>query len=317
MLGDQSKNNKRKTPKTIVCKIVIVSIIVCIAVHILFKIEAPFHWLVAEWTAGEILTFIASVFIFIGTYLLGVRTSETANKYQEIANKLSEDNNRLQKILAQNSLPIFAVNDAKVTQTMDCDRIEPSILNKTQSFTIAGVHSSENNGWAMLISNSVKVSHPFNADFLHNLLSRYELNKRDYLWTIYINKLTWNESDRIVQLVQLYNSGEKLEFSSEKQVELLLTLLGWLLTSSNRWLRDYTSKAMIEILKDHFGLCKKILEKFESVNDPYVNQRLYGVVFGACCKRTNGELQELAEYVYEAIFNREKVYPDILLRDYQ
>ena len=170
--------------------------------------------------------------------------------------------------------------------------------------------------WAMLISNSVKVSHPFNADFLHNLLSRYELNKRDYLWTIYINKLTWNESDRIVQLVQLYNSGEKLEFSSEKQVELLLTLLGWLLTSSNRWLRDYTSKAMIEILKDHFGLCKKILEKFESVNDPYVNQRLYGVVFGACCKRTNGELQELAEYVYEAIFNREKVYPDILLRDY-
>lgn len=143
MLGDQSKNNKRKTPKTIVCKIVKVSIIVCIAVHILFKIEAPFHWLVAEWTAGEILTFIASVFIFIGTYLLGVRTSETANKYQEIANKLSEDNNRLQKILAQNSLPIFAVNDAKVTQTMDCDRIEPSILNKTQSFTIAGVHSSE------------------------------------------------------------------------------------------------------------------------------------------------------------------------------
>lgn len=143
MLGDQSKNNKRKTPKTTVYGIVTVSIIVCIAVHILFKIEAPFRWLVAEWTAGEILTFIASVFIFIGTYLLGVRTSETANTYQKIANKLSEDNNRLQKILAQNSLPIFAVNDAKVTQTMDCDRIEPSILSKMQSFTIAGVHSSE------------------------------------------------------------------------------------------------------------------------------------------------------------------------------
>ena len=170
--------------------------------------------------------------------------------------------------------------------------------------------------WTMLISNSVKASHPFNADFLHNLLLRYELNKRDYLWTIYINRLTWNESDRIVQLVKLYNSGEKLEISNVKQVELFLTLLGWLLTSSNRWLRDYTSKAMTEILKKHFGLCKKILEKFETVNDPYVIQRLYGVVFGACCKRTNGDLQELSEYVYETIFNQEKVYPDILLRDY-
>lgn len=170
--------------------------------------------------------------------------------------------------------------------------------------------------WAMLISNSVKVSHPFNADFLNCFLSRYELNKRDSLWTIYINRLTWNKSDRIVQLIQLYNSGEKLEISNEKQVELLLTLLGWLLTSSNRWLRDNTSKAMIEIMKEHFGLCKMILEKFESINDPYVIQRLYGIVFGACCKRTNGGLQELAEYVFETIFNQEKVYPDILLRDY-
>ena len=170
--------------------------------------------------------------------------------------------------------------------------------------------------WAMLISNSVKVSHPFNADFLNSFLSRYELNKRDSLWTIYINRLTWNKSDRIVQLIQLYNSGEKLEISNEKQVELLLTLLGWLLTSSNRWLRDNTSKAMIEIMKEHFGLCKMILEKFESINDPYVIQRLYGIVFGACCKRTNGGLQELAEYVFETIFNQEKVYPDILLRDY-
>lgn len=170
--------------------------------------------------------------------------------------------------------------------------------------------------WPMLIGNSVKVHHPLNADFLHKFLMRYELNKRDYLWTIYINKLTLSESDRIVQLVQMYDCGEKLEIKNEKQFELLLTLFGWILTSSNRWLRDYTSKAMIEILKNHFHLCQTILEKFSEVNDPYVIQRLYGVVFGACCKRKDGNLQDLAEYVYEKIFNQEKVYPDILLRDY-
>lgn len=171
--------------------------------------------------------------------------------------------------------------------------------------------------WPMLIGNSVKVSHPFNADFLHHFLLSYKLNKRDYLWTIYINKLTADDNNRIVQLIQMYDKGDKLKISNEKQIELLLTLFGWILSSSNRWLRDYTSKAMIEILKEHFHLCQIILEKFENVNDPYIIQRLYGIVFGACCKRIDTKgFQTLAEYVYHTVFDQQKVYPDILLRDY-
>lgn len=173
--------------------------------------------------------------------------------------------------------------------------------------------------WTVIIGNSVKETNPLNADFLHSLLSSYQLNRRDFLWTIYINDLPNDESNRIVQLVELYDQGETLKNTKDKQIELLLTLFGWLLSSSNRWLRDYTSKAMIEILKTHFQLCQVILTKFNDVNDPYIIQRLYGVVFGACCKRITSEnecFRNLAEYVYEAIFNREKVYPDILLRDY-
>ncbi len=170
--------------------------------------------------------------------------------------------------------------------------------------------------WPMLIGNSVKVQHPLNADFLHEFLKGYALNKRDHLWTIYINNLTLDNENRVVQLIEMYDRGDKLDNSNEKQLELLLTLFGWLLTSSNRWLRDYTSKAMIEILKEHFQLCAVILKKFKDVNDPYVIQRLYGVIFGACCKRECGDLQSLAEYTYETVFNQEKVYPDILLRDY-
>lgn len=173
--------------------------------------------------------------------------------------------------------------------------------------------------WAMLIGNSVRISHPFNADFWHQMLSKWELNKRDYLWTTHINGLPANDNDRIVQLITLYAQGDKLDIHNEKQIELLLTLFGWLLTSSNRWLRDNTSKAMIEILKEHFSLCQVILEKFSSVNDPYVVQRIYGIVFGACCKRRKTEnaiYQTLAEYVYQTVFNQESVYPDILMRDY-
>lgn len=137
-MTEDLSNKRKKLPKTaiVVIVIVLVSTLICIAVHALFKMKSPFHWLEAEWTAGEILTFIASVIIFIGTYLLGVHTSE-------ISNKISKENNRLQKILAQNSLPFYAVSDARVVPTMDCACIAQSVLNKRQSFTIEGIRSNE------------------------------------------------------------------------------------------------------------------------------------------------------------------------------
>lgn len=99
----------------------------------------------------------------------------------------------------------------------------------------------------------------------------------------------------------------------------MLTLFSWLLTSSNRWLRDTTSKAMIEILRDHFEYAEYLLKLFSDVNDPYVIQRLYGIVFGACVKRNceNKELfKSLVGFVFNDIFNKDFIYPDILLRDY-
>ena len=170
--------------------------------------------------------------------------------------------------------------------------------------------------WPVLLSNSVKLDHPLNANYLHGLLSHYELTNRDYLWTTYINQLPLNEADRIVQLITIYNSKNSIIISDNKQIELLLILLTWFLTSSNRWLRDTTSKAMVELLKDHLDLSIVLLEKFTNVNDPYVLQRLYGVIFGATCKRSNGDLLVLAEYVYKTVFDQAYVYPDILLRDY-
>ena len=175
------------------------------------------------------------------------------------------------------------------------------------------------NVWEMFITNSVKLTNSLNAEALHKMLMEYPLNKRDFLWTTYINQLDEKSDHRLVQLVSMYNQGNYLEGADENQLELLLILFGWCLTSSNRWIRDITSKAMIEILKLHFSLSKKVLAKFERVNDPYVIQRLYGVVFGACVRRKQDEkniYHELVNYVYKSIFNKDMVYADILLRDY-
>lgn len=172
--------------------------------------------------------------------------------------------------------------------------------------------------WNVLVGNSIKHNHPLNSDFLHTLLMSFRLSARDYYWTKYINEIFYDESNRLMQLVKMYSSGQSIQMSKE-QARQLLILCGWLLSSSNRMLRDYTSEAMIEILRNEFDLCIVILKAFEKVNDPYIIERLYGVVFGACCKRRrkgNTVYIALAEYVYSTIFDQEFIYPDILLRDY-
>jgi len=190
-----------------------------------------------------------------------------------------------------------------------------------QSFLclIRRYHVAPEDVWKVLIGNSVRTEHPLNADFLHNLLMGYELNRRDYLWTTYINTVFSDTTNRMTQLIQMYDKGESIAMRSKKQTELLLILFGWLLTASDRLLRDYASKAMIELMKVGFDLCEIILRRFERVNDPYVIQRLYGIVFGACCKRRDAQndvYRSLSEYIYTTIFAQELVYPDILLRDY-
>lgn len=171
--------------------------------------------------------------------------------------------------------------------------------------------------WDVFIENSTKENSELNASGLDSVLKKYELNRRDYLWTKEINAM--DEDDRIVSLVHYIENGKSFKMASEKSVELLLMLFSWMLSSSNRVLRDRVSKAMIELLKDHFQLCQKLLESFIGVNDPYIIQRLFGVVFGAVVKRTrefNDEYCELVKFVYTEIFDNESVYPDILLRDY-
>lgn len=174
--------------------------------------------------------------------------------------------------------------------------------------------------WHMLIVNSVKNTNPLNAEFLHSILLPLQMNKRDFIWTLYINGSEFaDDNKRLIQIIDMYNHGKLILSNIPEQIGLILTLLGWFLTSSNRRLRDHVSKAMVEILKGHFKACVNLLKKFQNVNDPYVFQRLYGIVFGACCKKMMPEVDTyryLAEYVYQSVFNKEKVYPDILLRNY-
>ncbi|CAM4124696.1 hypothetical protein [Jeotgalicoccus halotolerans] len=170
----------------------------------------------------------------------------------------------------------------------------------------------------ILIENSLKINHELNSEYLHSILFKLPLADRDYIWTIYINNLS--DNFRLIQLIEYYSESTKsVELLNEKQVDLLVTLFSWTLTSSNRYIRDKATKAIIEILKEYINLCLPLLKQFEKVNDPYVYQRIYSVVYGVCMKSqqmTKEKHKEIGLYVYGEIFDKDLVYPDILCRDY-
>lgn len=171
--------------------------------------------------------------------------------------------------------------------------------------------------WDVFIENATKEECELNALGLTKLLNGYELNRRDYLWTTEINSL--NEYDRVISLAYFIEEGNEFNGLSDSKAFLLGVLYSWMLSSTNRTLRDRISKALVEILKRHFSICIQLLSIFKDVNDPYIIQRLYGVVFGAVMKRNvecKKEFEDLAHWIYTEIFSGEMVYPDVLLRDY-
>ncbi|HBV3655099.1 TPA: ATP-binding protein, partial [Klebsiella pneumoniae] len=167
-----------------------------------------------------------------------------------------------------------------------------------------------------VISITGLVDHPFNANFLHVWLKDHTLPNRDSFWTTKL-KYKYSEESAFRHLIDwAWNRTDKT-FISDESIELVATSLCWFLTSSNRELRDCSTKALVSLLEPRIPVLRKIIDKFYGVNDPYVWERIFAVALG-CTLRTDNvkEIKFLAETVYQKVFCSEYVYPNILLRDY-
>lgn len=197
------------------------------------------------------------------------------------------------------------------TKAIDFEKIKPFINEQVFKFNNSFDHFLES-----MISISGLVDHPFNANFLHTWLSEHPLPNRDAFWTTKL-KYKYSEESTFRHLIDwAWNRTDK-SYISDESIELVATNLCWFLTSSNRELRDCSTKALVSLLEARIPVLKKIIDKFYGVDDPYVWERIFAVALG-CTLRTHNfkELKYLAETVYQKVFCSEYVYPNILLRDY-
>lgn len=194
-------------------------------------------------------------------------------------------------------------------------KIDEQVIEYINS-TVLKFQGTHDYFWDTVIAVSSNPNHFFNANKTHEILSRYSLSDRDAWWTQLIH-YWYNDETSVKRLIDWAWSIEDKSYISDDSIELASIMLSWFLTSTNRKLRDSATKALICLLENRIHIVINLLIKFENVNDPYIYERIFAVAYG-CTLRTKriGSLQELSEYIYGTIFNKDKVYSHVLLRDY-
>jgi hypothetical protein len=111
--------------------------------------------------------------------------------------------------------------------------------------------------------------HFFNAHSLHNYLMQFSLAERDANWTQFL-KYRYSDDSSVKRLIDwAWNDTDKSHISHES-ILLSSIALAWFHTSTNRKLRDCSTKALVSLLQDRLNVLIDLLKMFKGVNDPYI-----------------------------------------------
>lgn len=174
---------------------------------------------------------------------------------------------------------------------------------------------AEDEHFDIVIQVSASANHPWNAKSLHKKLIGLSMAKRDANWTVLVNELSLGGGDTAQRLIE-WSAFEQNDHTDPEVQHLCAITLTWFLASSNRELRDESTKALTSLMIRNPSLYEKLSQSFYEVDDLYVLERLHTAAYGACCIRNDEQiLREFAGVAYKTVFNREDVPASILLRD--
>ena len=161
-----------------------------------------------------------------------------------------------------------------------------------------------------------KPEHPFNAIFLHKNLKRQALAQRDAWWSVFLHR-HYGSKSAVDRLIDWAWSQQDKRHVADQAMHLFAIALAWFLTSSNRFIRDRATKALVTLLEDRLSVLNTLLQDFRNVNDPYVLERLFAVAYG-CALRSHDDngIRDLAQTIFDEVFSKGTPPPHILLRDY-
>lgn len=167
-----------------------------------------------------------------------------------------------------------------------------------------------------LIQVSTNAKHPYNANSLYDMLTQMTMAERDSEFMELFQ--SWNTREHALSRLVHWTyqvAGGKIR-ADEETIYLAAITLSWMLISTDNQMRDEVSIALCQLLRGHTAVMIRVLQKFQDIDDRYITERLFAVAFGISTFEKDGERRkELARYVYDQVFAKEEVIPDILIRD--
>lgn len=145
-------------------------------------------------------------------------------------------------------------------------------------------------------------------DYVHEKLSALSMAKRDLLWTTKVNNLF--EGAIYKDLI------ESLNPTLRHEVRALLVMQTWMLSSSFPYLRAYIIRRIKELLTKHPSETLWLIEKFHTVNDPYILEGLYSAIYGVMVNQDNAVFSRpIAERLYAYHYTEDGWAPkDLMVR---
>lgn len=167
-----------------------------------------------------------------------------------------------------------------------------------------------------LLTVAILPEHPLNAIFLDRRLRKDLMPDRDAWWSIYLHE-AWKTHGAVDRLVDWASTVTQQDVFDDETIDLCSMVLAWMLTTSNRFLRDRATKALVSLLTGRLNAAVRLVEKFADVDDLYVTERVYAVAYGVAMRSNDPEeVGSLAKCVYSRVFIARTPPVHILLRDY-
>ena len=167
-----------------------------------------------------------------------------------------------------------------------------------------------------IVCVTARPKHPYNANWLDAVLRPMRMANRDAFWSVYLFGKIEQEGN-IHRLIE-WAWAERVENRfTDEVVRLAALTLTWCLTTSDRFVRDRATKALVGLLEHRISILRWLLEHFSSVAEPYIQERLHAAAYG--CAMLTGQTQELrklAQDVYDRIFRNGSPPASVLLRDH-
>ena len=170
----------------------------------------------------------------------------------------------------------------------------------------------------VILKRPFRTDNTANSTRLYELLWPLKMSERDAVWTTAISE-NWGLGSDVMDLAEwgMHVSSQALRRINEDVIFRCAETLVWTFTSSWRQLRDTATHALVNILAERKELILPLLKKYHTINDPYVEERLWASVLGAltCCQDKATSVL-IAKWVYVQVFQSKQVPENILVRDY-